>query len=343
MKFLVTGAAGFIGYHTARALLDRGDTVIGLDNVNPYYDPTLKEARLEQLRAYEGFRFVRLDLADREGMAELFRREGFQRVIHLAAQAGVRHSLTDPYSYVDSNVMGTLNILEGCRYNRVEHLTFASTSSVYGNHKDMPFSEHSPTDHPLAIYAATKKATEHMAHSYAHLYRLPCTGLRFFTVYGPWGRPDMALFLFTRKILAGEPIDVFNYGKHLRDFTYIDDIVDGVLRASDRVAAPEPGWDAHNPDTATSDAPWRIYNIGADQPVPLMRFIEVLERELGTEAKKKYHPLQPGDVPETHSDISDLARDTGYRPQVSVEEGVRRFVQWYRMYFQIGKEPPRSQ
>jgi len=333
MKILVTGAAGFIGYHTAQALLDRGHTVVGLDNLNPYYDPTLKEARLARLIDNQAFRFVHLDIVNREDMAELFRKENFQRVIHLAAQAGVRHSLTDPYSYVDSNVTGTLNILEGCRYNEVEHLVYASTSSIYGNHHDMPFSEHSATDHPLAIYSATKKATEHMAHSYAHLYRLPCTGLRFFTVYGPWGRPDMALFLFTRKILAGEPINLFNYGGHLRDFTYIDDIVDGIIRASDHIATPNPEWDPCHPDTATSNAPWRLYNIGADQPVSLMRFVEILEEELGIIADKFYLPLQPGDVPETHSDITDLVRDTGYQPRFSVEEGVKRFVQWYRWYF----------
>jgi len=335
MHILVTGAAGFIGFHTAHALLERGDSVVGLDNLNNYYDPALKAARLERLNTSDLFKFVQLDLADRNKVAELFRREKFQRVIHLGAQAGVRHSLTDPYSYVDSNVMGSLNILEGCRYNNVEHLTFASTSSVYGSHTDMPFSVHTHTDHPLAIYASTKRAMEHMAHSYAHLYRLPCTGLRFFTVYGPWGRPDMALFLFTKNMLAGEPIDIYNYGNHLRDFTYIDDIVDGVLRASDRVAEPDPSWDPQYPDTATSDAPWRLYNIGAAQPVPLMRFVEVLERELGVEAEKRYYPLQPGDVPETHADISDLARDTGYEPQVSVEEGVKRFVQWYRWYYQV--------
>ena len=335
MKILVTGAAGFIGFHTSKALLERGDTVVGLDNLNPYYDPSLKEARLEQLRNDNAFRFVRLDLADREGMAELFRREGFQRVIHLAAQAGVRHSLNDPHSYVDSNVMGTLHVLEGCRFNEVEHLTFASTSSVYGNHKDMPFSEHRPTDHPLAIYPATKKATEHMAHSYAHLYGVPCTGLRFFTVYGPWGRPDMALFLFTKKILQGEPIDLFNYGNHCRDFTYVEDIVDGVVRACDRVPGPNPEWDPKQPDPATSNIPWRIYNIGADQPVQLMRLVEVLEKELGRAAEKLYHPLQPGDVPETHSDIRDLSRDTGYQPRFSVEEGVKRFVQWYRWYYRV--------
>ena len=335
MHFLVTGTAGFIGFHTAHALLERGDSVVGLDNLNNYYDPALKIARLERLRAYNLFTFAELDLADRNEMAELFHRETFQRVIHLGAQAGVRHSLTDPYSYVDSNVMGTLNVLEGCRYTDVEHLTFASTSSVYGSHTDMPFSVHTHTDHPLAIYASTKRAMEHMAHSYAHLYRLPCTGLRFFTVYGPWGRPDMALFLFTRNMLAYEPIDIYNYGNHLRDFTYIDDIVDGVLRASNRVAKPDPSWDPQAPDTATSDAPWRIYNIGTAQPVPLMRFVEVLERELGVEAEKRYYPLQPGDVPETHADISDLARDTGYEPQVSVEEGVKRFVQWYRWYYDV--------
>jgi len=335
MHYLVTGAAGFIGYHTAKALLERGDSVVGLDNLNDYYDPSLKLARLQRLREFDPFRFIQRDLADRDGMADLFQHEGFERVIHLGAQAGVRHSLTDPYSYVDSNVMGTLNILEGCRYNHVEHLTYASTSSVYGSHTNMPFSVHTHTDHPLAIYAATKRAAEHMAHSYAHLYGVPCTGLRFFTVYGPWGRPDMALFLFTKNMLAGEPIDIYNYGNHLRDFTYIDDIVDGVLRASDNIATPEASWDPRDPDTATSNAPWRIYNIGAAQPVPLMRFVELLEQELGLEAEKRYHPLQPGDVPETHADISDLARDTGYSPQVSVEEGVKRFVAWYRWYYQV--------
>lgn len=335
MKILVTGAAGFIGYHTTEALLARGDTVVGLDNLNDYYDPTLKNARLERLCSREGFSFRKLELADREAIARLFREEAFDRVIHLAAQAGVRHSLTDPYSYVDSNVTGTLNILEGCRHNGVEHLTYASTSSVYGAHEDMPFSVHSHTDHPLAIYAATKKATEHMAHSYAHLYEVPCTGLRFFTVYGPWGRPDMALFLFTRKILAGEPIQIFNNGNHRRDFTYVDDIVDGVIRASDKKATSNPDWDPVNPDTATSSAPWRLYNIGADQPVSLMHFVEVLEEELGKTAEKEYLPLQPGDVPETHSDISDLARETGYQPRTSVEEGVKRFVEWYRGYYGV--------
>jgi UDP-glucuronate 4-epimerase len=335
MKILVTGAAGFIGFHASRAFLERGDTVLGLDNLNSYYDPSLKKARLEQLQAYQRFRFVQLDLTDSEGMAELFLKEGFHRVIHLAAQAGVRHSITDPHSYVDSNVTGTLNVLEGCRYNNVEHLVFASTSSIYGNHRDMPFSEHRPTDHPLAIYPATKKATEHMAHSYAHLFGLPCTGLRFFTVYGPWGRPDMALFLFTKNILAGEPIDFFNYGNHSRDFTYVEDIVDGIIRVCDRIPGPDPEWDPKQPDSATSNVPWRIYNIGSDQPVHLMHFVEVLERELGLTAEKNYHPLQPGDVPETHSDISSLARDTGYQPQFSVEEGVRQFVKWYKWYYSI--------
>jgi len=335
MKHLVTGAAGFIGYHTAQALLARGDEVVGLDNLNDYYDPRLKRARLARLEGQLGFRFIKLDLADREGMAALFRDERFQRVIHLAAQAGVRHSLTDPYSYVDSNVTGTLNVLEGCRYNQVDHLTFASTSSVYGAHEDMPFTEHRHTDHPLAIYAATKKATEHMAHSYAHLYGLPCTGLRFFTVYGPWGRPDMALFLFTRNILAGKPIDIYNNGDHGRDFTYVDDIVDGVIRASDRVARPDPDWDPQQPDTATSNAPWRIYNIGANRPVRLMHYVEVLEEALGRKAEKNYLPLQPGDVPETHADVSALARDTGYAPKTSVEEGIQRFVEWYRWYHEV--------
>lgn len=335
MTTLVTGAAGFIGFHTAAQLLDRGEPVLGLDNLTPYYDPRLKEARLKRLRTHPNFRFVREDLADQTAIAALFREEPIRRVIHLGAQAGVRHSLTDPHSYVDSNVTGTLNILEGCRHSDVEHLTFASTSSVYGGHTDMPFTVHRHTDHPLAIYAATKKATEQMAHSYAHLYGLPCTGLRFFTVYGPWGRPDMALFRFTRQILAGEPIELYNNGAHARDFTYIDDIVDGILRASDRVASPNPEWDASNPDPASSSAPWRIYNIGSDQPVPLLRFVEALEEELERKAERRYLPLQPGDVPETHSDITDLERDTGYRPRFSIEEGIRRFVEWYRWYHRV--------
>lgn len=335
MKVLVTGAAGFIGSHVSHSLLDRGDEVVGLDNLNDYYDVSLKEARLAQLLPRSGFRFERMDLADRVGMQGLFEREGFSRVVNLAAQAGVRYSLENPHSYVDSNVTGFLNVLEGCRHNQVEHLVYASTSSVYGAHTNMPFSVHEHVDHPLAIYAATKKANELMAHSYSHLFRLPTTGLRFFTVYGPWGRPDMALFLFARKILAGEPIDVFNHGHHRRDFTYVGDIVEGVVRALDNIAKPNPRWSGNAPDPATSDAPYRIYNIGNSQPVELTHYIEVLEECLGAKAKKNLLPMQPGDVPDTFSDTSDLERDVGYRPATPVEEGVRHFVQWYRDYYKV--------
>ena len=335
MKVLVTGAAGFIGSHVCHYLLDRGDEVVGLDNLNDYYDVSLKEARLARLEPKQGFTFAKLDLADREGMAALFKRERFDRVVNLAAQAGVRYSLENPHSYVDSNVTGFLNILEGCRHNNVEHLVYASTSSVYGAHTQMPFSVHEHVDHPLAIYAATKKANELMAHSYSHLFGLPTTGLRFFTVYGPWGRPDMALFLFTRKILAGEPIDIFNYGNHRRDFTYVDDITEGVVRALDKVAEPDPNWNSSSPDSATSNAPYRVYNIGNSKPVELMRYIEVLEECLGLEAKKNMLPLQPGDVPDTYADTSDLERDVGYKPDTPVEVGVRRFVEWYRDYYRV--------
>ncbi|MCS4506055.1 NAD-dependent epimerase [Arhodomonas aquaeolei] len=334
MKVLVTGAAGFIGYHVAERLLARGDEVVGLDNLNDYYDVTLKQARLARLEGADDFRFVRLDVADRDGMAAVFR-EGFDRVIHLAAQAGVRHSLEDPHAYVDSNVVGFMNILEGCRYNDVGHLVYASTSSVYGSHTSMPFSEHDPVDHPLAIYAATKKANELMAHSYSHLFGLPTTGLRFFTVYGPWGRPDMALFKFTRAILAGEPIDVFNHGHHQRDFTFVDDIAEGVVRACDHVAAANPDWDSDRPDPASSAAPYRVYNIGNNRPVELMRYIEVLESCLGRSAEKRMLPMQPGDVPDTYADSSLLDQAVGYRPSTSVEEGVARFVDWYRDYYRV--------
>jgi UDP-glucuronate 4-epimerase len=333
MKILVTGAAGFIGFHTAQKLLARGDEVVGLDNLNEYYDVTLKKARLAQLEANPAFRFVKLDLADQQGMAELFAREKFQRVIHLAAQAGVRYSIEVPHAYVQSNVMGTLNVLEGCRHNGVEHLVYASTSSVYGANTNMPFSPHRIADHPLSLYAATKRANELMAHNYSSLFKLPTTGLRFFTVYGPWGRPDMALFLFTRNILAGKPIDVFNHGHHKRDFTYVDDIVEGVVRATDRVAQPDPNWDSNNPDPSTSSAPFRIYNIGNNRPVELMRYIEVLEECLGRKAEKNMLPLQLGDVPETSADIDDLVADVGYRPATPVEVGVRRFVEWYLSYY----------
>jgi UDP-glucuronate 4-epimerase len=332
MKLLVTGAAGFIGFHTARALLERGEEVVGLDNLNAYYDVTLKLRRLERLRERPAFRFVKLDLADRRGMTELFANERFARVIHLGAQAGVRYSIENPLAYVDSNIVGMANVLEGCRHNGVEHLVYASTSSVYGANTSMPFSVHQNVDHPLSFYAATKKANELMAHTYAHLYRLPVTGLRFFTVYGPWGRPDMALFLFTRNILAGKPIDVFNYGHHRRDFTYIDDIVEGVVRACDRPASVNPGWDGAAPDPGTSQAPYRLYNIGNSRPVELLRYIELLETYLGRKAEKNLLPLQAGDVPDTWADIEDLTRDVGYTPATPVDVGVRRFVEWYLEY-----------
>src|SRR5512145_2137815 len=324
MKFLVTGAAGFIGFHTAQILLERGDEVVGLDNLNDYYDVSLKEARLAQLRQRPNFRFVKLDLADRTGMQELFAREKFARVIHLAAQAGVRYSLQNPLAYVDSNVVGFANVLEGCRHDGVEHLVYPSTSSVYGANTKMPFSVHQNVDHPLSFYAATKKANELMAHTYAHLYALPVTGLRFFTVYGPWGRPDMALFLFTKNILAGKPIDVFNHGHHRRDFTYVGDIAQGVVRACDRVAAPDAGWDSDAPDPASARAPYRLYNIGNNQPVELLKYIRTLEECLGRKAEMNLLPLQPGDVPDTWADIDDLTRDVGYTPATPVEEGIRQ-------------------
>jgi UDP-glucuronate 4-epimerase len=333
MKILVTGAAGFIGFHTARRLLERGDEVVGLDNLNEYYDVRLKHGRLELLNGMPGFRFVKLDLADRPGMTELFAREKFDRVINLAAQAGVRYSLQNPLAYVDSNVVGFANVLEGCRHNGVEHLVYASTSSVYGANTNMPFSVHQNVDHPLSFYAATKKANELMAHTYAHLYALPVTGLRFFTVYGPWGRPDMALFLFTRNILAGKPIDVFNYGHHRRDFTYVDDIAEGVVRCCDRIATPNHAWDSDHPDPGSSRAPYRLYNIGNNQPVELMRYIEVLEQCLGRKAEINLLPLQQGDVPDTWADIDDLQRDAGYTPATPVETGIGRFVDWYRGYY----------
>jgi UDP-glucuronate 4-epimerase len=336
MRVLVTGAAGFIGYHVADRLLARGDEVVGLDNLNPYYDPALKQARLARLRAHERFSFERLDLADRAGMDTLFARGRFERVVHLAAQAGVRYSIENPHAYAESNLTGTLHVLEGCRHNAVQHLVFASTSSVYGANTKMPFSVHQNVDHPLSFYAATKKANELMAHCYASLYGLPVTGLRFFTVYGPWGRPDMALFLFARNILAGKPIDVFNYGKHRRDFTYIDDIAGGVVAALDHVASVNPDWDGNAPDPATAAAPYRLYNIGNNRPVELMHYIEVLERCLGRTAEKNLLPLQAGDVPDTWADAEELVRDVGYRPATPVEEGVRRFVAWYLDYYKDG-------
>ncbi len=334
-KILVTGAAGFIGSHLTKRLLGRGDEVVGLDNLNDYYDVSLKEARLAQLQKMDGFRFVQLDLADREGMAALFAAERFDRVVNLAAQAGVRYSLINPHAYVDSNLTGFVNILEGCRHNEVEHLVYASSSSVYGANTNMPFSVHDNVDHPVSLYAASKKANELMAHTYAHLYRLPVTGLRFFTVYGPWGRPDMAMFLFTKAILAGEPIDVFNYGKMRRDFTYVDDIVEGVMRTLDNTATPNPDWDGAQPDPGTSSAPSRLYNIGNNNPVELMDLISTLEQSLGRTAEKNLLPIQPGDVPATYADVDDLMRDVGFKPATPIAEGVRRFVAWYRNYYQV--------
>ena len=333
MKILVTGAAGFIGFHTARALLERGDDVVGLDNLNDYYDVGLKQARLDLLEPYPAFSFCKADLADRAAMDAVFDDHEPERVVHLGAQAGVRYSLENPAAYVDSNVVGTLHVLEGCRHHDVQHLVFASTSSVYGAHTNMPFSVHHNVDHPLSLYAATKKSTELMAHAYANLFGVPVTGLRFFTVYGPFGRPDMALFAFTRNILAGKPIDIFNHGKHKRDFTYVDDIVEGVVRTLDRVAEPNPDWDPSAPDPASSSAPYRVYNIGNQAPVELMRYVEVLEACLGRKAEKNLLPLQPGDVAETFADVQALVDDVGYRPATPVEDGVARFVEWYLEYY----------
>ncbi len=335
MKILVTGAAGFIGSHVAGLLLTRGDEVVGLDNLNNYYDVRLKEARLACLTGRAGFRFVKLDLEDRAGMVALFAQEKFERVIHLAAQAGVRYSLDNPHAYVDSNVTGTINVLEGCRHNHVQHLVFASTSSVYGLNTNMPFSPHRGVDHPLSLYASTKRAGELMCHNYATLFKLPVTALRFFTVYGPWGRPDMALFMFTKNILAGQPIDVFNNGHHKRDFTFVEDIAEGVVWACDRIATPNKDWDPAAPDPASSSAPFRIYNIGNNQPVELARYIEVLEDCLGRKAIRNLLPLQLGDVPDTYADVQDLVRDVGYKPATPVETGVKRFVDWYRAYYQV--------
>lgn len=333
MRILVTGAAGFIGSTLSHRLLDRGDEVLGYDNLNDYYDPTLKEARLARLTPKAGFRFVRASLEDRPALERAFADFWPQRVVNLAAQAGVRYSLTNPYAYIESNLVGFINVLEACRHGGVEHLVYASSSSVYGANRKLPFSVQDSVDHPVSLYAATKKANELMAHTYSHLYALPTTGLRFFTVYGPWGRPDMALFLFTRKILAGEPIEVFNHGKHTRDFTYIDDIVEGVIRTLDRVPAGDPAFDPLQPNPGTSAAPYRVYNIGNHQPVELAHYIEVLEARLGRKAEKQLLPLQPGDVPDTHADVEELARDTGYAPSTPIEVGIERFVDWYRAYY----------
>ena len=332
---LLTGAAGFIGFHVAQRLLADGHRVLGLDSLNAYYDPALKQARLDRLTPHAAFTFERLDVSDRAGMAALFGRHRPARVVHLAAQAGVRYSIQNPHAYIDANLVGFLNVLEGCRHHAVEHLVFASSSSVYGANTRLPFSVHDNVDHPLSLYAATKKANELMAHTYAHLYGLPCTGLRFFTVYGPWGRPDMALFLFARAILEDRPIDVFNEGRMQRDFTYVDDIVEGLVRVLAKPPAPDPAWSGDHPDPGTSRAAYRVYNIGNDRPVELLRFIEVLEECLGKRARKNLLPMQPGDVPATRADVSDLVRDVGYRPRTTVEEGVARFVEWYRAYYRV--------
>ena len=332
-RVLVTGAAGFIGFHLAKRLLAQENEVIGLDNVNDYYEVSLKEARLAQLQGQRGFRFYKMDLVDREGLPRLFKEHKPEIVVNLAAQAGVRYAQKNPYAYVDSNLVGFMNILECCRHGGVKHLVFASSSSVYGANTKMPFSVHDNVDHPISLYAATKKANELMAHTYSHLYNVPATGLRFFTVYGPWGRPDMALFLFTKAILHGRPIDVFNFGKMQRDFTYIDDIVEGVVRVMGKTPEPNPGWSGKAPDPGTSLAPYKIYNIGNNQPVELMRFIEVLEQQLGRKAEKNMLPLQPGDVPATWADVDDLVRDVGFKPNTRIEEGLERFVAWYRAYY----------
>lgn len=334
MKVLVTGAAGFIGSALSLRLLERGDEVIGIDNLNDYYDIDLKKARLERTLAYDSFTDLRVDIADREAMAELFKKHQPQRVVNLAAQAGVRYSLENPLAYVDTNLMGFANILEGCRHNAVEHLVYASSSSVYGANTKMPYSVHDNVDHPYSLYAATKKSNELMAHTYSHLYNIPTTGLRFFTVYGPWGRPDMAPIKFAKNILAGNPIDVFNYGKHRRDFTYIDDIVEGVLRTLDHTAQPNPDWNSDTPDPSTSRAPYRLYNIGNNDTVELMRFIELLEQNLGKKAEMNMLPLQPGDVPDTYANVEDLVADIDYKPDTSVETGIANFVDWYRGYYQ---------
>jgi UDP-glucuronate 4-epimerase len=335
MTILVTGAAGFIGFHVCQRLLARGERVVGVDNLNDYYDPALKRARLAQLTPHARFVFHQADIADRVAMPALFVRETPRRVIHLAAQAGVRYSLTNPHAYVDANLVGFVNVLEGCRHGGVEHLVYASSSSVYGLNAEMPFSVHHNVDHPVSLYAATKKANELMAHTYSHLYRLPTTGLRFFTVYGPWGRPDMALFLFTRAILAGTPIDVFNHGKMRRDFTYIDDIVEGVLRVADRIPAPDRAWSGARPDPGTSSAPYRLYNIGNNSPVELTAFIQAIEQALGRRATLNLLPMQPGDVAATAADVSDLEHDVGFAPDMPIAEGVARFVAWYRAYHHL--------
>ncbi len=340
---LITGAAGFIGFHLCQTLLARGDRVVGWDNLNDYYSVQLKRDRLSQISEHPHFTFEKLEIADRQAVARAFADGRFETVLHMAAQAGVRYSLENPHAYIDANLVGFMNVLEGCRHNGVRHLVYASSSSVYGANTKMPFSVHDNVDHPVSLYAATKKANELLAHSYSHLYRLPTTGLRFFTVYGPWGRPDMALFKFTEAILAGRAIDVFNHGRMQRDFTYIDDIVAGVVRTADQLPNPNPQWSGDAPDPSTSTAPYRIYNIGNHQPVELSQFIDILERALGVTAKRNYLPMQPGDVPATFADIDELTRDVNFRPQTSIEEGITRFVAWYRDYFRTGHDGPKNQ
>lgn len=335
MKYLVTGAAGFIGYHVCLKLLNSGHEVSGLDNVNDYYDVQLKLDRLGILEGQPDFRFEKINLEDREGIARVFQQKEYDRVIHLAAQAGVRYSLENPHAYIDSNLIGFTNILEGCRSAQTPHLVYASSSSVYGSNTRMPFSVHQNVDHPVSLYAATKKANELMAHTYSHLYRIPTTGLRFFTVYGPWGRPDMALFIFTKAILSGQPIDVFNYGRMRRDFTYIDDIVEGILRVTENIPAPDLNWTGDNPDSATSSAPYKLYNIGNNSPVELMAMIDALENALGLKADRNLQPIQPGDVPATYADVDDLIADVGFKPATSIEDGINKFVEWYRSYYKL--------
>jgi len=332
-KILVTGTAGFIGFHVSRRFLEGGNTIVGVDNLNDYYDVNLKKARLALLGKNSGFRFIKADIADRERIAALFKEETPEIVVHLAAQAGVRYSLVNPYVYADSNLTGFINILEGCRHQKISHLVFASSSSVYGANTQMPFSVHHNVDHPVSLYAATKKANELMAHAYANLYNLPCTGLRFFTVYGPWGRPDMALFLFTKAILEDRPIDVFNEGRMSRDFTYIDDIVEGIFRVVDKIPEPGINWNGNNPDPGTSFAPYKIYNIGNNKPAELFEFIRTLEKQLGKKAKMNLLPMQPGDVPKTFADVDDLMKDVGFKPATPIEDGIKHFVKWYREYY----------
>jgi len=334
-KILITGAAGFIGFHVSKRLIESSADIVGIDNLNEYYDVNLKIDRIKQLEGKANFKFVKMDICDKESVAELFSKERFEVVINLAAQAGVRYSLINPYAYIDSNIIGFLNILEGCRDNTVKHLVFASSSSVYGMNTKMPFSEHDIVSHPVSLYAATKKSNELMAHTYSSLYNIPCTGLRFFTVYGPWGRPDMALFLFTKAILEGRPINVFNYGKMRRDFTYIDDIVEGVVKVMDKIPHPNPNWDGNCPDPATSSVPYRIYNIGNNRPEELLELIELLEKYLGIKAKKNLQPMQPGDVPATYAEVDSLIQDAGFKPSTPIGEGVKKFVEWYKWYYGI--------